>query len=200
MLGTCILFLITTILIEFELFGQATLLLVVSVIAAQFLNIYNVFAFVSANLTNILYVAVFYVAIGVAWSFIKWFSFLRNYRNKFRDLKGQFLKSIDRNDCVLDQELTNKFKRFINSYTLFSPIKFRLDYTTSHQEMWVIEKPNASSKKSVIVGWMAFWPCSLLATMINDPVRKMFKWIFNFLKNSYQNISDIVFKNDVELK
>jgi hypothetical protein len=60
--------------------------------------------------------------------------------------------------------------------------------------MWIIEKPSASNKKSAIVGWIAFWTCSLLVTLINDPVRKMFKWIFSIMKNSYQNISDIELK------
>lgn len=48
--------------------------------------------------------------------------------------------------------------------------------------------------------WMAFWPCSVISTLLNDPIRRLFRYLFNLLKSLYQKMADAVFADDPELK
>jgi len=61
-------------------------------------------------------------------------------------------------------------------------------------------KPKATKNKRRIVAWMAYWPFSMVGTIINDPVRRLFKFLFNTFKALYQNIADHVFRNEVGMK
>jgi len=56
-----------------------------------------------------------------------------------------------------------------------------------------ITKPLASDYKSRIIGWMTFWPWSMVWFVINDPVRRAFKAIYEILQEAYQGISDRAF-------
>jgi hypothetical protein len=57
----------------------------------------------------------------------------------------------------------------------------------------------AAKSKSKIVAWMAFWPCSVIGYVFNDPVRRLFNALFNALRESYQKMADKIL-NDAELK
>jgi len=57
------------------------------------------------------------------------------------------------------------------------------------------KKPLASENKKRITAWMIFWPFSLVGTLLNDPIRRIFNLIFNSLKNQYQRLSDRVFRD-----
>ena len=43
------------------------------------------------------------------------------------------------------------------------------------------------------------WPCSFLGTLLNDPVRRLFNFIFINL-GCHQKMADAVFRHDIELK
>ena len=49
--------------------------------------------------------------------------------------------------------------------------------------------PLASKKKSVITSWIAYWPVSLIATLLNDPFRKFFEWVYDRLSGFYDRIT-----------
>lgn len=62
-----------------------------------------------------------------------------------------------------------------------------------------IYKPKVSENKSRIMTWMCFWPFSFIWTMIDDPVRRVFKAIFEAIKGTLQRIADKAFEGlDVE--
>lgn len=48
----------------------------------------------------------------------------------------------------------------------------------------------AKDNKGRIINWMIWWPLSGVWTIINDPVVKSFKYIFNSLESKFQAISD----------
>jgi len=43
---------------------------------------------------------------------------------------------------------------------------------------------------------MCFWPFSLVGTLLNDPVRKLFKFIYNRINGLYQKIADEILKDE----
>ncbi len=61
-----------------------------------------------------------------------------------------------------------------------------------------INIPQASDNKGKIIAWMIYWPFSLVGTLLNDPVRKLFNLIFDQFKNLYQKMADSIFKEDVQ--
>jgi hypothetical protein len=53
------------------------------------------------------------------------------------------------------------------------------------------KRPSASENKQLIVGWMAFWPFSILWWVLTWP-RKLFIELFDYLRNLYDRITDQV--------
>lgn len=176
-----ILFVVGTFLVELESFGWATLMLIGTLVAAHLFHVADIIGFVTTNPLQAGLFALAYVVAGILWSFIKWFSYLINYRDKLRENKTRFLKM--RNLAVdatasIPQELVQEFKR--SGY-----------YTT---------KPIATDNKARIMSWMAFFPLSIIGTLLNDPIRRVFEFCFKHFKLSYQRMADHVFRNDLELK
>lgn len=54
---------------------------------------------------------------------------------------------------------------------------------------------DATYNKRNIIRWMSYWPFSLIWTLMNDPIRKMFKIIYTYFSNLYQKMSNHMFKN-----
>ena len=175
------LFIAEAILCEVEYFGAATVTLIVTLVLAHYFHVFSVVQFVSQNgwLTSLY--ALGYVAIGVAWSFVKWFSFLMNYRDKFREAKAAWLSRNNLNNIttVLTPEQTKDFQ---------STLRYSLS-----------NKPTALTNKSRIMSWMCLWPFSFVGTLLNDPVRKLFNWLFSNFKALYQKMADHILK-DVDVK
>jgi hypothetical protein len=57
-----------------------------------------------------------------------------------------------------------------------------------------IKKPSVSENKSRIMTWMCFWPFSFIWTMIDDPVRMVFKAIYTKIRGLLQRIADRAFE------
>jgi len=53
--------------------------------------------------------------------------------------------------------------------------------------------PQAKENKSRITAWMSFWPWSCFWFLINDPIRRAFRAIFDYLQTRYQMIADKAF-------
>ncbi len=49
---------------------------------------------------------------------------------------------------------------------------------------------DVNRNKSRIMTWMIYWPLSGAWTLINDPIRKMYRSIFEWVGGSYQKMSD----------
>lgn len=58
--------------------------------------------------------------------------------------------------------------------------------------------PVASSNKSLFSFWTIYWPLSMIWTLINNPVRRIFNVIFNFMTNTFNRMSKAVFSNYID--
>jgi hypothetical protein len=234
-------------LVELEFFGWATVVLIATVVGVQSLHVFDILAYVAANaLTSALY-AVGYVAIGVVWSFVKWFSFLMKYRDKFRELKQKFLNlnkfplnSTSPDDRDVPYAIRGAFEKYLNIHLTADRNISANDLNIAKGKLWIEflddsktpnnqtipttlkdafevylreqhsygdyaalrdgKKPVATDNKAKITAWMAFWPCSVISTLLNDPIRRLFRYLFNLLKSLYQKMADAVFSDDPELK
>jgi hypothetical protein len=199
-IGLIVLAILATVLTETENFGWATLVLIVSVVAAQWLHVVNFIGYVSAHGVASLLYALAYVGIGVVWSFVKWFSFLMGARGKYREYKVSFLNSIGASTTAgfsdIPADKLDDFKRWLAKTPSFYAMR---TYDPFH-ELVRGERPRASKNKARITTWMCLWPCSMIGTALNDPVRRLFNFLFSQFKALYQKLADYVFANDVELK
>ncbi len=187
LVALAVLYVVGCFLVELEFFGWATLALIAAVVGVQFLHVYDILSYVAANvLTSTLYAAG-YIVVGVAWSFVKWFSYLRKFRDHFRELKQKFLERKSLTGPDIDEPFLSEFK---------DSLRHQYEY----RDVQSGQKPTAAENKARITAWMAFWPCSMLSTLLNDPIRRLFKFLFNLLKSTFQKLSDYVFRNDPELK
>jgi len=60
-----------------------------------------------------------------------------------------------------------------------------------------LRKPLVSRNKGRIVAWMTYWPWSGLWTLINDPVRRTFRFLYRRISTTLQRMSDKMFA-DIE--
>lgn len=191
LIALAVIYVVGCFLVELEWFGWVTVVLIATVIGVQYLNVFDILTFVANNaLMSSLYAAG-YVAVGIVWSFVKWFSYLMRYRDKFRELKFKFLNEHTHiGGTNVPEENRAAFETYMRSQWQkpdYSGIKHGL-------------KPVAAESKAKITAWMAFWPCSLISTLLNDPVRRLFRFLFNTFKVLYQKMTDAVFADDPELK
>lgn len=190
-------FVVETILMEVEHWGWATTCLlgtfVLSLIGHHFWQTPSVIDWVVANgVFTLAYVAA-YLAVGVGWSFIKWFSYLMGFRDTFREQKEAFcLKNgLDPKQPVPEDRLAQ----------LDQHLASNVSWGERHRgQLLSRERPRAAKSKSRIVAWMAFWPFSVVGTVLNDPVRRLFNFLYSQFKALYERMSNFVFRKDLELK
>lgn len=179
-------FVVLTVLVEAEWFGWATVSMLASLGIYGWIHRLDALPWVKEHGVYLLEGTAVYLAAGVAWSFAKWFLFLMRFRSEFRDAKAEYVlglglpKGSDVPDDKLKEFRDGLSYRNVSGY----PLK---------------TKPLASKSKSKIVAWMAFWPCSMVGYVLNDPVRRLFNALFALLKGSYQKMADRLL-NDPELK
>lgn len=191
-------FVVETILMEVEHWGWATTCLlgtfVLSLIGHHFWQTPSVIDWVVANgVFTLVYVAA-YLAVGVGWSFLKWFSYLMGFRDAFREQKEAFClkNNLDPKTPITDEKLLSDFD---------SHLAHNVSWGERHRgQLLSRERPRAAKSKSRIVAWMAFWPFSVVGTVLNDPVRRLFNFLYSQFKALYERMAGFVFRKDVELK
>lgn len=81
---------------------------------------------------------------------------------------------------------------FVKWYFYLLNTKESIQYNLKHSSNY-IRIPKASEHKGAIISWMCYWPFSGIWTLINDPVKRFFKWVYSRFENVYQKMSDKMF-------
>lgn len=138
---------------------------------------FNAFGWAWSNpLTTLVYTSS-YFGIGALWSVAKWWFFVRNKRDKYDEVKYNFIK-----DYKLDMTINDVI-----------PGKHRKVF--KEQLVWTdTSMPEARRNKSRIMTWMTYWPWSVVWTMLNDPIKKLFRMIYRRLQRLYEKISESLWK------
>lgn len=55
--------------------------------------------------------------------------------------------------------------------------------------------PTAYHNKARIIRWMAYWPFSLVWTLVNDPIRRIWNAVYHWLSDIYDALSRHVYKD-----
>lgn len=126
-----------------------------------------------------------YFVIGVVWSLVKWKFYVMSQRRKIDLLKIQHREAMELNRKLYQDRKNYDFAEEALSVWL------ELCRKNSISD----RAPKVSEHKAQIIGWMSYWPVSLVWTMINDPVRRAFVAIYDALGTSFQKISDNAFRD-----
>lgn len=126
-----------------------------------------------------------YFIAGIAYGFAKWFSFVRDVYDRYVTYKreeladrAQTAKTYDRkfDSAAHEKEIVKAFMNYQFRGRNIPPV------------------PNQHIDK--IINWMAYWPLSLTWTLINDPIRRIARWLYKTLfAGWYTKISHYVFRD-----
>jgi hypothetical protein len=186
--ASIILIIAMAITLEYEREGWATTFFSLGI--ALFLWNFRgqIWEMVSANPTATIGFAVSYVLVGIVWSFVKWRTYVMAVFNKFKEYREEFVR---KNGVITSENLKNFNKKIDGKFSdpdgYGGTVSF---YESSLEEMVKKIAPLASKKKSVITAWISYWPVSIAATLLNNPFRQFFEWIYSNLSGYYDKITN----------
>ena len=149
----------------------------------------QIWEYISGNPTATIGFVVSYVVIGVVWSFLKWRTYVKAVFDKFKEYRDDFVRKYG----ALDKEKnTAKFIDFISGKFKDPDGYGNVSLYTGDSLEHCVKKitPLASKKKTVITAWISYWPVSLAGTLLNNPFRQFFEWIFSNLTGYYNKITN----------
>ncbi|HRZ18604.1 MAG TPA: hypothetical protein P5136_00980 [Methanofastidiosum sp.] len=150
----------------------ATITLILTFVALRFLGNFDLLKILSDNIIISIIFFLSYIAIGIFWSFVKVAQLARIRNEEYLKKKNEYLKE---NVLRTEEDWLKRdpFDSFRNNTDI-------------------------SEYKKKIITWSAFWPWSVIWTIIDDPIMKLFKWIYSLLSSTYQKIFDKMAKSMIE--
>jgi hypothetical protein len=176
------------ILLEYEKEGWATSTFSLGIALVLWNFKMDIWNYVSMNPTATIGFAVSYVLIGIAWSFMKWRSYVKVVFDRAKTIKDEFIRKVG----PITEETRAAFNRKINDAKFKDGNGYSISID-SHDEFTAIANkiaPQASDKKSVITSWISYWPVSLAGTLLNNPFRKFFEFIYSNISGFYDKITN----------
>jgi hypothetical protein len=136
------------------------------------LTFQGTWAFIAANPGIVVGCGILFLAVGVVWSFFKWYRFVKTAAEHAKER--------------LELEVT--------MYRPNAGFSYKVDTEEGRQQFMNNAKPWVSRYKARIAGWIAFWPLSMLWTVLTELLRDVFERIVEFFKGHYQRIVDKAFQ------
>lgn len=170
-------FIVLLALTEYERPGWGIFSIVVVGLLLRFFGGIGVFDYVWNNPRLILFYFLGYLVAGIAWAVVKWWFFVRDQKEKYLAAKENFFSSRTGQSPDLTKREwigSREYRSLLNSKDGIAPL--------------------ARDNKRRITMWMIYWPWSLLWTLVNDAVKRLYKEIYEAIHKFLQNISDSVFK------
>jgi hypothetical protein len=170
--------------VEYENGVGATISLVIFACCLQWLGDVDLLGFVFGNPLQLFICVASYFLIGAIWGTVKWWIFCRDRLEEYRELKEEFLisKGLPAGTKVMPQEHKAAWKEKLERFT---------DYGRGGGTL--AEAPRVKKNKSRIMRWMSFWPVSMIWSIINDFVKRIFKSIYYKIAGYLQHIADNMF-------
>lgn len=158
--------------INFQKGAAATFVAIGAALLLQFYGGMDIFGTIKNNPMTVIYYVLGYGVLGAGTAVFKWWRYVRNNRHKYDEAKAEYL---DDNDNLDGWE---RYRELGN----YNGIKF-------------LFAPAARRHKAAITMWMTYWPLVLVWTVIDDPVRKFFRMIYDSLGSMLERISAKAFED-----
>jgi hypothetical protein len=168
---------------------KATAVFLVTLAAWYFFiepDVASILVWVRTNVVTLLIAAVAYFAIGAVWGVIKWrlylddlTSYIRTRLDTFKAKYGISLKSREEKDEFASKVRTNVWRT----------AEVRIDGNNPDYVI-TFTPPHVNGNMDLVLRWMTFWPVSITWTLLNNPVRKIFIWIFRSMSGVMQRMAN----------
>lgn len=164
--------------LEEESLRWATLTVVGFITILIFLTDVPVLSWIGHHYDKLLLYAALYIAIGAVWGIVKWYFYVLNRADDFEEHKTYLLKNY-----------TNNYKDD-SRYPTFK------DWLLENQDI----PPQPHHNKSRITSWMIYWPASAVWTLLNDPLKRIYRFIYEHISSLLTRISNHIFSRFGELQ
>ena len=166
--------------------GVGFILVIAALVALQFTSDFKPFTWVMANPGLFGLGVLAYIGIAVVWTFAKWYMFSVAAKECYADFRKTWIENLKRPfDVVTDKAaLASSFGNFYGY----------------RQRFGNAVPPSPSENKGRIMLWMIFWPIDMIWSTINDPVVRIFRWIYQRIAGSLSHIARGRFTGFEELK
>lgn len=168
--------------------GIASTFFSLAIVAVLYAHGTEIWSFITENAATSIYFAIGYIILGLVWSFIRWNEKVKGIFRKFVKLRDNF------NEKNTGVELTTEQYQKEFNKTLEYQFKkgnggFITIFTTQTQKE-VIENitPKGVNHKALIVSWISYWPLSVIGTLLNNPFRRFFEFIYESVSGFYDEI------------
>lgn len=163
--------------------GRATLTFVLGVLFLQFLAKVDVFHYVKGNPLHFAFYAGIYILAGLAWSVLKWWRYVAKQHRIYNEAKKLFCEQFELDPSQpLSLEMKERWADWLPSHS-------RTHYRgESHV-------PQVTEHKADIIRWMTYWPFSFVWTLLNDPIRRFYEFVYDQVGVKMQKVADLMFKN-----
>lgn len=188
-LVTVAVFIAITAFVECEKTVAAGFCLIATLVAFYLCGNGGMLTWVKDNPLHLLYYFLTYLGVACVWGVIKWTLFVHGENDKYNDAKAKFLKDNDATEMTqaLKEKWTEHAKEGSYSrYSSYEGVKF------------IFPAPEARDHKGRVIGWMTYWPWSLFWTMINDPIRKLMRFLYNRISGLLNKISKHAYRDTAD--
>lgn len=171
---------------------KATITLILGALFLQFVAKLDLVGLIRGEPFKLALYGLVYVVLGFAFACIKWWRYAKKQRRQYDAIRGVFFKQYRIEGDSLPPELKSKFlEKLKNDYEPNKRGGFR-HYSDSGDADPVI--PDITKNKAAFIRWMTYWPLNALFTLLNDPVRCLFEWIYEVAGKKMQAVADHVFR------
>lgn len=147
--------------------GWATFTAIATVAILAVVGNFNPLVWFRTHPEEVIFCVAAYFAAGVMWGVVKWYFWLQK-------LKRQLIAFKNEHPGWSEMDVARIFRSSGTSGEL---------------------PPQVGDHKAKIMGWMMLWPASMVWTMLNDPVRRVFEEIYDRIGGGLQAMSNKVFRD-----
>ncbi len=168
---------------------KATFTLVLGALFLQFIAKYDLVTFAKEQPLALLLYGGLYVVLGLAWSVIKWAFYVKAQRRTYDRIRKEFCtaRGIGQGDFGPTQK--RDWAAYLKSHYTDGEKTFK--HHSSSDATIII--PDVTENKAAIIRWMTYWPFSMLYTLLNDPVRRLFERVYESVGVWLQGMAERAF-------
>lgn len=171
--------------VEIEREGWATTFFSASIVLLFWQYWGEIWGWISINTGGTLMFIGGYIIAGIIWALIKWKSYISESARNFIAVKEAFISKhgdIGSKWLTWIETLNANRRKFKNGYSFYE--------RDDSEEVVAKLTINANDKKSLIVSWIAYFPMSIAATLLNDPIRRFMSFIYDRISGIFQRMSN----------
>jgi len=167
---------------------KATAVFLVTLAAWYFViepDVASILAWVRSNVVTLLVAVAAYFVIGAVWGVTKWRLYLGDLteyiRTRLENYKTSYsiaVKSMDK--LQFRSNILSKVWRSVEVAVEDGNPDYVITFTP----------PRVNGNMDLVLRWMTFWPVSITWTLLNNPVRKIFIWIFRSMSGVMQRMAN----------